>query len=143
MRRAIPIAASVVVPAHAWSWRATRSSGPGGQNVNKVASRVEVRVAMSRILGLSSEAHRRLSVLATNRLDAEGSLLVSSQLTRDQGRNLEDAIRKVKRLLARALVAPRVRRPTKAKRSAVERRLAAKKHLGARKKDRSHVRGED
>jgi ribosome-associated protein len=143
MRQAIPIAATVVVPAHAWSWRATRSSGPGGQNVNKVASRVELRIDLAAILGLSADARRRLLVLAMNRLDAEGSLLVSSQLTRDQGRNLEDAIAKVKRLVAKALVAPRVRRPTKAKRSAVERRIAGKKQMGALKRNRASVRAED
>jgi ribosome-associated protein len=143
MRQAIVITASVIVPADAWSWRATRSSGPGGQNVNKVASRVEVRVDLARVEGLSLDAHRRLLVLAKNRLDAEGSLLVTSQLTRDQSRNLEDATDKVRRLIASALVAPRVRRPTKVKRSAIERRIAGKKQMGALKKDRAPVRGED
>jgi ribosome-associated protein len=143
MRQAIVVSSSVVVPADAWSWRATRSSGPGGQNVNKVASRVEVRVALAGIEGLSAEAHRRLLTVARNRLDAEGRLLVSSQLTRDQSRNLEDATEKVRRLVAAALIAPRVRRPTKVKRSAVERRIAGKKQMGARKKNRAPVHGED
>ncbi len=143
MRQNISIAASVFVPADAWSWRATRSSGPGGQNVNKVASRVELRVDLAGIEGLSADAHRRLLALAAHRLDAEGRLLVSSQLTRDQSRNLEDAVGKVKRLIAAALVAPRVRRPTKVKRSAVERRITGKKQTGARKRDRRPVRGDD
>jgi ribosome-associated protein len=143
MRQNIPITVSVFVPADAWAWRATRSSGPGGQNVNKVASRVELRVDLAGVHGLSAEAHRRLRVLARHRLDAEGRLLVTSQLTRDQSRNLEDATDKVKRLVAQALVAPRERRPTKVKRSAVERRIAGKKQMGARKKNRAAVRGED
>jgi ribosome-associated protein len=143
MRQSIPIAASVLVPAEAWSFRATRSSGPGGQNVNKVASRVEVRVDLAGVVGLSAEAYRRLVALAKHRLDAEGRLLVSSQLTRDQSRNLEDATGKVRRLIASALVAPKARRPTKVKRSAVERRIAGKKQMGARKKARGPVRGED
>jgi ribosome-associated protein len=143
MRQRIPITASVLVPADAWSFRATRSSGPGGQNVNKVASRVEVRVDLAGILGLSADAHRRLLALAKHRLDSEGRLLVSSQLTRDQSRNLEDATEKARRLIASALLAPRVRRPTKVKRSAVERRIAGKKQMAARKRDRRPVRGED
>jgi ribosome-associated protein len=143
MRQSIPVATSVFVPADAWSWRATRSSGPGGQNVNKVASRVELRVDLAGIQGLSADAHRRLLELARHRLDSGGRLLVTSQLTRDQSRNLEDAAGKVSRLIASALVAPRVRRPTKVKISAVERRIAGKKQLGARKKTRGAVRGED
>jgi ribosome-associated protein len=143
MRQNIPVADSVFVPADAWSWRATRSSGPGGQNVNKVASRVELRVDLDAIPGLSADARRRLRALAARRLDAEGRLIVTSQLTRDQSRNLEDAVQKVKSLVAAALVAPRVRRPTRVKRSAVERRIAGKKQTGARKKDRRPVRGED
>lgn len=143
MRQSIQVTGSVLVPAEAWSWRATRSSGPGGQNVNKVASRVELRVDLAGVFGLSADAYRRLVVLAQHRLDSEGRLLVSSQLTRDQSRNLEDATEKVRRLIAAALPAPRVRRPTRVKRSAIERRIAGKKQLGARKKERRPVRGED
>jgi len=143
MRQGISISASVIVPASAWSWRATRSSGPGGQNVNKVASRVEVRVDLEGVRGLAVDARYRLSTLVKHRLDADGRLLVSSQLTRDQGRNLEDAVGKVRRLIGAALVAPKVRRPTKVKRSAVERRITGKKQTGARKRDRRPVRGDD
>ena len=143
MRQAIVVSSTVRVPPDAWSWRATRSSGPGGQNVNKVASRVELRVALDRIEGLTAEARARLEHAARQRLDAAGRLLITSQVTRDQGRNLDDAVDKVLRLVAAALVAPRPRRPTRATRSAVDRRIAAKKLSGARKKDRRPVRGED
>jgi ribosome-associated protein len=143
MRQVIIVSPTVRVPPDAWSWRATRSSGPGGQNVNKVASRVELRVDLGGILGLTEEARARLEHAARRRLDAAGRLLITSQVTRDQGRNLEDAIDKVRRLAAAALVAPRVRRPTRAGRAAVERRIAAKKLSGARKKDRRPVRGEE
>jgi ribosome-associated protein len=139
MRRAIVVSANVSVPADGWSWRASRSSGPGGQNVNKVASRVELRLSLDRVVGLTGAARARLASLVRNRLDADGRLLVTSQATRDQGRNLEDAVDKARRLLAAALVAPRPRRPTRAGRAAVERRLAAKKRTGARKKQRGLV----
>ena len=143
MRPRIVVTPSVNVPPSGWSWRATRSSGPGGQNVNKVASRVEVRVDLEAVEGLAEQARTRLLAVARRRLDADGRLLVTSQATRDQGRNLEDALDKVRRLVAAALVAPRPRRPTRTTRTAELRRLDSKKRAGARKKDRRAVRDED
>jgi ribosome-associated protein len=116
-----------------------RSSGPGGQNVNKVASRVELRVEIGRIEGLSDPARERLERLTANRRDADGRLLITSQRTRDQSRNLEDAIEKVRALVGQAMVTPRPRRPTRASKGSVERRLTGKKREGARKKQRARV----
>jgi len=135
----IPVSADVVVPARALSVRAVRASGPGGQNVNKVASKVELRVDPTRISGLDAQARARLEAIAARRLDAEGRIVVTSQRTRDQGRNLEDAREKVRALVARALVAPYPRRPTRPTAAGRERRLARKRRGAARKRDRSRV----
>jgi ribosome-associated protein len=132
----IRVSRGVRVPGEAISWRAVRSSGPGGQNVNKVASKVELRVTLAAIEGLGPEARSRLGALAAPRLDSRGRLLVTSQRTRDQTRNLEDARDKVRRLVARALVAPRRRRPTRPSAAAVEQRLRDKRRRGARKRER-------
>jgi len=121
------------IPDSAVEWKGVRASGPGGQNVNKVASKVELRVDLSQISGLDERARARLRALAASRLDASGRLLVTSQLTRDQGRNLEDAMGKVHGLVTQALIVPKARRPTKPSRASKARRVDAKK-LDARRK---------
>ena len=135
MLRPIEVAPGVRVPAAAQSFTATRASGPGGQNVNKVSSRVELRIAVPAIEGLDEGARFRLLALAGRRLVA-GELLITSQRTRDQVRNLEDAQRKALELIAAALPAPRRRRPSRPSRGAVERRLTSKKQRAATKRVR-------
>jgi ribosome-associated protein len=132
----IRISRGVRVPGGAISWRAVRSSGPGGQNVNKVASKVELRVRLEEVEGLDAASRARLGALAATRVDSRGRLLVTSQRTRDQARNLEDARDKVRRLVARALVAPKRRRATRPSAGAVEQRLREKRLRGARKRER-------
>jgi ribosome-associated protein len=130
----------VVVPGDAIAMRAVRASGPGGQNVNKVSSKVELRVDLARIEGLDAGARARLRALCAGSLDADGYLLVTSQRTRDQRLNLEDARDKVRARVARALERPRPRRVTRPTRSSVERRISDKRHRARQKSTR---RGED
>jgi len=130
----------VVVPADALTFHAVRSGGPGGQNVNKVASKVELRVDLALVEGLDAGARERLRAACATSLDANGLLLVTSQRTRDQRMNLEDAREKVRFLVAAALVRPRPRRKTRPTRGSVERRLGDKRHRAQTKSGR---RGED
>ena len=133
---------TVRIPARALEFRATRASGPGGQNVNKVASKVELLVRLDDIEGLSEAASQRLRDLARHRLDAEGRLRVTSQATRDQPRNREDARERVRRLVLAALAEPRRRHVTRPTPAARERRLAAKKQRATVKRWRTRP-GED
>jgi ribosome-associated protein len=139
MAEPIVIRPGVIVPADALSIRAVRASGPGGQNVNKVSSKVELRVDIDRVDGLDESARGRLRQAAS--LDADGRLLVTSQRTRDQRANLEDARDKVRLLIERALHVPRRRRQTRPTRGSVERRLSDKKKRTEAKANR-RSRGE-
>ena len=102
-----------------------------------------LRVDLDRVDGLEDGARARLVALARARLDAEGRLLVTSQRTRDQGRNLEDAREKVRALVRRAMVVPRPRRPTRASAKARAKRLDSKRERGQRKRAREAVRGDE
>jgi ribosome-associated protein len=139
---AIHVAPGVWIPAAALTFRAVRASGPGGQNVNKVASKVELRVELDGVEGLDPAARARLIGLAAGRCDAEGRLVVTSQRTRDQGRNLEDARRKLRALVARAIVRPKPRRATRPTAASREARLRGKRFTASKKAARRD-RGEE
>lgn len=136
MADALILDETVRVPAEAIRMKAVRSGGPGGQNVNKVASKVELRIDLGRIEGLDEGAMLRLKARIRNQMDAEGNWIVVSDRTRDQLKNLEDAREKVLKLLAECRVAPRPRRATRPTRGSQERRLAQKRSASDRKRDR-------
>ena len=137
MSDAIVVTDTVRVPAGALTVHAVRASGPGGQNVNKVATKIDLRVDLHAVEGLSDAARARLRLLARNRLDADGRLVVTSQATRNQARNLEDARARVADLLRAALVPPRRRVHTKPTAGARRRRLDEKKLRGTVKRWRA------
>ncbi len=133
----IVISDTVRVPAGALTVRAVRASGPGGQNVNKVATKIDLRVDLAAIEGLSDAARARLAILAQHRCDAEGRLVITSQITRNQGRNLDDARARVADLIRAALVSPRRRVKTAPSAGSRERRLAGKERRAAVKRWRA------
>lgn len=128
----------VVVPEAAVETKAVRASGPGGQNVNKLATKVQMWIDLGRIVGLAGDDLPRVREFLKSRLDADGRLLVMSQETRDQARNREDCANKVAGLLRAALVRPKVRRRTKPTRASKERRIEAKRRHADRLRER-HV----
>ena len=133
---AISVNERVTVPKSAVETEAIRASGPGGQNVNKVASKVRMRVDLSRIQGLVGNEPARMRAFLKSRLDGEGRLVVMSQKTRDQWRNREICAAKVVELLRASLVRPKFRRPTRPTRASKERRIEAKRRRASRLRDR-------
>ncbi|MGH9202256.1 MAG: alternative ribosome rescue aminoacyl-tRNA hydrolase ArfB [Vicinamibacterales bacterium] len=120
--------------------RFVRASGPGGQNVNKVASAVELRFNV-RASSLPLEVKERLAALAGTRMTSDGVLLIDSREHRTQAQNRAAARQRLVLLIQQAHTRPRTRRPTKPKRAARERRLTSKKLRGATKalrRSRSH-----
>ena len=133
------VVAHLVIPEAELRWTASRASGPGGQNVNKVASKIDLRFDFEDSAALSDELKARVRLKAAARLDADGQIQITSQLTRNQPDNLEDARQKLADLLRLALVTPKARRKTKVSRAKKAKRVAQKRVHAAKKQNRGRV----
>jgi ribosome-associated protein len=132
----LEIAPGLVIPARELTFTAVRASGPGGQNVNKVSTKVELRFDLDRNTTLPPPVKTRLRVQNPARFDAEGRLLVVCDDTRSQVMNLELARSRLAELVQRALVVPKRRRPTKPSFGSRQARLENKKKRSETKQSR-------
>jgi ribosome-associated protein len=125
------------IDADALAFSFIRSPGPGGQNVNKVATAVQLRFDLMGAPGLPAGLKQRAARLAGNRLTAEGVIVITASDTRSQARNREAAVQRLLEILRAAAPAPKTRRPTRPTLGSRTRRLDAKTRRGAVKSLRS------
>ena len=138
----IPIIDTLALDDREVEERFVRASGPGGQNVNKVATAVELRFNLKES-SLPRDVKDRLATLAGTRMSKDGVLLIDSREYRTQAQNREAARERLVALIQKALVRPKKRRPTKPKAAAKEKRLTTKKLRGNVKELRGRTRGGD
>jgi ribosome-associated protein len=132
----VAINEQVSVPDDELSWSFVRSGGPGGQNVNKVASKAVLRWRLADNTTLPEEARARLAGQQRRRITTEGELIITSQAHRDQDRNREECLDKLRAMVVAALTAPKPRKATRPTRGSKRRRLAEKRHRSAAKEAR-------
>ena len=131
----VEVAPGVRVAADALRFAFSSSSGPGGQNVNKRATKAELRVRLSD-LPIHGEARARLAEQASHLVTVDGELVIVADEHRSQPRNKDECLDRLRALVVRAMVRPKPRRKTKPSRGSVERRLTEKKVVGERKRRR-------
>ena len=124
------------IPLEEFAFQYARSSGPGGQNVNKVNTKVQLRWEVTRSPSLPEAVRQRFLEKNKNRINADGEFQISSTRYRDQKRNQEDCLEKLRELLLAVLEPPKKRKKTKPTRGSKERRLKEKKQRGERKEGR-------
>lgn len=124
------------IPEDEFRFRYSRSSGPGGQNVNKVNTKVSLHWAVRTSPSLPESVRRRFCAKYHGRINKEGELVLHSQRFRDQSRNIADCLEKLREMLEESARVPKVRKKVKPSKASKERRLKAKKQLSQRKQGR-------
>ena len=138
----LEITPTLVIPDSAIDERFVRASGPGGQNVNKVATAVQLRYDVAGS-ALPADVRHRLRAIAGSRMTDDDVLVIDARAHRTQGENRDEARQRLADLIRRALVRPKKRHKTRPSRAAKEKRLESKKRRADTKRGRGRLRGDD
>jgi ribosome-associated protein len=130
------------IPLSEFTFTFSRSGGPGGQNVNKVASKALLRWSVVQSPSLPPDVRDRFLARYASRLTNDRELLLTSQRYRDQGRNIADCLEKLREMLATVARPPKRRRPTRPSKNSRERRLTTKRQQGEKKSRRRFSSGD-
>jgi ribosome-associated protein len=133
---ALEITAHIVIPDDELEWKFIRASGPGGQNVNKVSSAVQLRFLLPRNTSLPVAARNRLRATAGQKLVDDGSILIFARAERSQEQNRRAALERLAALIRAAMIEPKLRKKTRPTKGSQERRIETKKRRGAAKAQR-------
>lgn len=130
------ISPQIAIPDEELEWKFIRSSGPGGQNVNKVSSAVQLRFLLAVNTSLPVAARNRLRGLAGQKLIDDGSIMLSARSARSQEQNRRAALERLVQLIRAALIEPKIRKKTRPTRASKERRIESKKRRASTKRQR-------
>ncbi len=133
----------IAVPLKEFNFTYSRSSGPGGQNVNKVNTKVTLHWSVSSSSSVPEDVRERFVEKLRRRINNKGQLVVVSQRFRDQGRNVGDCLAKLREMLSSVAIAPKARKATRPSRASRERRLQAKQRTSDKKRGRGRVTRDD
>ncbi len=133
----------IAVPLKEFNFTYSRSSGPGGQNVNKVNTKVTLHWSVSSSSSVPEDVRERFVEKFRRRINNKGQLVVVSQRFRDQGRNVGDCLAKLREMLSSVAIAPKARKATRPSRASRERRLQAKQRTSDKKRGRGRVTRDD
>ena len=130
------ITPSIVIPDDELEWKFIRASGPGGQNVNKVSSAVQLRFLLPINSSIPVAARNRLRAQGGQKILDDGTILISARSERSQEQNRREALERLSALIQSALVEPKIRKKTRPSKASKERRIESKKRRGTTKQAR-------